>query len=463
MEIAGFRPGVLITHLARKFSLERGIARKLELDAMNREKSEGLYEEAVRIIPGGVNSPVRAFLSVHEKPFYVDRAKGSYLFDVDGNSYLDYVSSWGAIILGHADDGLSREIGAAVADGTSFGVCHRYEPVLAKQIIAAFPSIEVLRLTNSGTEATMSAIRLARGFTGRAGVIKFRGCYHGHVDSLLVKAGSGLATFGVPDSKGVPEDLAKHTHIAEFNYIDTVRNILKDREDIACLIMEPVMGNMGVILPQRGFLEDVRDLCETHGILLIFDEVITGFRIAYGGAQELYGIRPDLTCLGKIIGGGFPIGAFGGKREIMERLAPLGDVYQAGTLAGNPVAVRAGSYVLSRLKELNPYDRLAARLKALHDAVSEMARRERIPYSVNGIASMFTGFFNEREVIDYETANSSDRGLYESFFKAMLEEGVFFAPSQFEAAFLTLTYNDRDFDKTLESFEKAFRRIKNPS
>ncbi len=430
---------------------------------MKREKSERLYEEAVRMIPGGVNSPVRAFLSVHEKPFYVDKAKGSYLMDVDGNSYLDYVSSWGAIMLGHGDDGLAREIAAAVADGTSFGACHPYEPVLAAQIIDAFPSVELLRLTNSGTEATMSAIRLARGATGKAGVIKFRGCYHGHVDSLLVKAGSGLATYGVPDSKGVPEDLAKHTHVAEFNNIDTVRNILKDEQSIGCLIMEPVMGNMGVILPQNGFLEDVRDLCDKYRILLIFDEVITGFRIAYGGAQELYGIRPDLTCLGKIIGGGFPIGAFGGKREIMERLAPLGDVYQAGTLAGNPVAVRAGSYVLRRLKEVNPYDGLAARLQALGNSVCEMARKEGVPYTINSIASMFTGFFNERDVIDYETAASSDRQRYESFFRAMLEEGIFFAPSQFEAAFLTLTYDDRAFDKTIECFERVFRRIRHIS
>jgi len=430
---------------------------------MKREKSEQLYEQASRLIPGGVNSPVRAFLSVHEKPFYVDRAKGSYLFDVDGNSYLDYVSSWGAIMLGHADEGLAAEIQAAVADGTSFGACHPYEPILANQIIDAFPSIELLRLTNSGTEATMSAIRLARGATGKAGIIKFRGCYHGHVDSLLVKAGSGLATYGVPDSKGIPGDLAKHTLIAEFNYIDTVRDILKEQTDVACLIMEPVMGNMGVILPQKGFLEDVQALCAEHSILLILDEVITGFRIAYGGAQEIYNIRPDLTCLGKIIGGGFPIGAFGGKREIMEKLAPLGEVYQAGTLAGNPVAVRAGSYVLRRLKELNPYGRLTGRLEDLGRRVSEIAGKEGFSYRINSVTSMFTGFFNDRDVIDYETAVASDRQLYESFFKAMLEEGIFFAPSQFEAAFLNLTYDDRAFDKTLEAYGRVFRKIRNLS
>ena len=268
-------------------------------------------------------------------------------------------------MLGHADDGLEKEIQKAVSDGTSFGACHAYEPVLAAQIIEAFPSIDLVRLTNSGTEATMSAIRLARGATGKAGIVKFRGCYHGHVDSLLVKAGSGLATYGVPDSKGIPEDLAKHTYVAEFNDIDSLDTIFRERKEIACLIMEPIMGNMGVILPRKGFLEDVRELCDRHGILLIFDEVITGFRVAYGGAQELYGIRPDLTCLGKIIGGGFPIGAFGGKREIMENLAPLGEVYQAGTLAGNPVAVRAGSYVLGRLKELNPYGRFTRKARCI--------------------------------------------------------------------------------------------------
>jgi glutamate-1-semialdehyde 2,1-aminomutase len=445
------------------FFLESNKAGSYNEGIMNREKSNNLFEQASGIIPGGVNSPVRAFLSVHEKPFYVDRAKGSYLFDVDGNSYLDYVSSWGAIMLGHADDGLAEEIQRAVADGTSFGACHPYEPILAAQIIDAFPSIELVRLTNSGTEATMSAVRLARGATGKAGVVKFRGCYHGHVDSLLVKAGSGLATFGVPDSKGIPEDLAKHTYVAEFNDIDSLRTILTERKDIACLIMEPIMGNMGVILPQKGFLEDVRELCDEHGILLIFDEVITGFRIAYGGAQELYGIRPDLTCLGKIIGGGFPIGAFGGKVEIMENLAPLGGVYQAGTLAGNPVAVRAGSYVLRRLKESNPYGGLAERLGNLGTAVGEIAAKAGIPYQINSVTSIFTGFFSSTPVTDYEGAMAANRRTYEGFFKAMLDEGIFFAPSQFEAAFLTLAYDEKAYAKTLQAFERVFRKIRDLS
>ena len=430
---------------------------------MKTNESEKFYDQALELIPGGVNSPVRAFLSVHEKPFYVKRAEGAYLFDVDGNRYLDFVSSWGAIILGHADPGLTGEIQAAIPDGTSYGACHPFEPILAQMIVEAFPSMEQVRLTTSGTEATMSAIRLARGAMGKNGVIKFRGCYHGHVDSLLVKAGSGLATYGVPDSEGIPEDLAKHTYVAEFNHIETVRDILETQKDIACLIMEPIMGNMGVILPDRGFLEDVHDLCEKHGVLLIFDEVISGFRVAYGGAQELYGIRPDLTCLGKIIGGGFPIGAFGGRRQIMENLAPLGKVYQAGTLSGNPIAVKAGIYVLNRLREEKPYGRLAGRVATLGKSVLEVACRESIPYRINAVTAMFTGFFSGRDVVDYESANSTDRRLYELFFKSMLEEGLFFAPSQFEASFLTLAFDDAMIGETVEAYSRVFKRMKHAS
>jgi len=446
-----------------EFSLESLPYARLKLDIMKKKRSEELYDQAVALIPGGVNSPVRAFQSVHSKPFYVARAKGSNIFDVDGNTYLDFVSSWGAIMLGHADDGLAAEIGAAVANGTTFGACHEYEVILARQIIDAFPSMERVRLVSSGTEATMSAVRLARGASGKSGVIKFRGCYHGHVDSLLVKAGSGLATYGVPDSKGILADLAKHTLVAEFNHIDTVSRIVKGESDIACLILEPVMGNMGVILPKKGFLDDVKDLCERHNIILIFDEVITGFRIAYGGAQELYGIRPDLTCLGKIMGGGFPIGAFGGKADLMEMLAPQGDVYQAGTLSGNPVAVRAGSYVLRRLKEENPYQKLAQKLKSLGEGVGQAAAEQGIPYRINSITSMFTGFFSDQAVVDYKSAVSSDRQRYELFFKGMLEEGIFFAPSQFEAAFLTMTFEDAMVGRAVEAFRRVFRRIKNGS
>ncbi len=428
---------------------------------MNREKSHKLYEAAKKLLPAGVNSPVRAFASVGEEPFYVRSGKGAYLFDVDGNQYLDYVASWGAIILGHADDGLVREITSAIQEGTSFGACHPYEIDLAQLITEAFPSMERLRLVNSGTEATMSAIRLARGFTGKNGIIKFRGCYHGHVDSLLVKAGSGLATFGIPDSKGIPGDLAKHTYVAEFNRLESVAAITEKNDDIACIIIEPIMGNMGVVLPENGFLSGLRELCREKDILLIFDEVMTGFRVAYGGAQSLYNIRPDLTCLGKVIGGGFPIGAFGGRKDIMDRIAPLGDVYQAGTLSGNPIAVRAGIYVISYLKEEGAlYSLLRRRGEELKAAVLACARRYEIPYTINSVTGMFTGFFAEGAVNDYDTANGADRKAYEIFFKGMLNEGVFFAPSQFEAAFLTLSHTDDEIGKTLTAYEKVFRNMK---
>lgn len=427
---------------------------------MKREHSQRLYEQATDILPCGVNSPVRAFRSVHGTPFYVRRGKGAYLFDVDRNAYLDYVSSWGAIILGHADDGLVDEIKTALEDGTSFGACHPYEIEIARMLIEAVPSMELVRLVSSGTEATMSAIRLARGAQAKNGVIKFRGCYHGHVDSLLVKAGSGLETFSIPDSAGVPADLAKHTFIAEFNDIDSVAAIAKENKDIACLIIEPVMGNMGVILPEKGFLQDIQDLCRKEGILLIFDEVITGFRVAYGGAQSIYGIKPDLTCLGKIIGGGFPIGAFGGRREIMERIAPLGDVYQAGTLSGNPIAVRAGLHTLKRLKSENPYNVLAKNLEWLSNRIREIAQKHKISYQLNTIASMFTGFFSNVGVNNYETAAAASRTLYEAFFQIMLDDGIFFAPSPFEAAFLTLSHGRAELEKTAEAYDRCFGRLK---
>ncbi|HVN95465.1 MAG TPA: glutamate-1-semialdehyde 2,1-aminomutase [Syntrophorhabdaceae bacterium] len=428
---------------------------------MNRERSHGLYEEAKRIIPAGVNSPVRAFASVGGEPFYVERAKGAYLFDVDGNRYVDYVASWGAVILGHAEPGLIEEVKSALSAGTSFGACHPYEVELAKRIHEAFASMEQTRLVSSGTEATMSAIRLARGVTGKNGIIKFRGCYHGHVDSLLVKAGSGLATFGIPDSKGVPEDLARHTYVAEFNHLESVEAIADKTQDIACIILEPVMGNMGVILPEEGFLKGVSEICHAKGILLIFDEVITGFRVGYGGAQERYGIRPDITCLGKIIGGGFPIGAFGGKKEIMQRIAPAGDVYQAGTLSGNPIAVRAGIYVLDYLKAHKEfYELIDKRGDDLKSGVLERARAEGIPFMVNSITGMFTGFFAHEQVKDYEAAAGSNRKAYELFFKEMLEEGIFFAPSQFEAAFLTVAHGDGEIARTLDAYEKVFRNLK---
>jgi glutamate-1-semialdehyde 2,1-aminomutase len=430
---------------------------------MKRDKSVRLYEEAVRLMPGGVNSPVRAFRSVNDIPFFVERSKGAYLYDVDGNAYLDFVASWGAIILGHAHDGLVKEMQAAVADGTSYGACHPHEAKLARLLVEAFPSMEKVRLTSSGTEATMSAIRLARGATGKNGIIKFRGCYHGHVDSLLVKAGSGLATYGIPDSAGVPADLAKHTFVAEFNHPDSVQAIVKENKDIACVIIEPIMGNMGVILPEKGFLKGVQELCNKAGILLIFDEVITGFRVAYGGAQHLYNIDPDLTCLGKIIGGGFPKGAFGGKASIMEHIAPLGSVYQAGTLSGNPVAVRAGIYALNVLKVENPYDSLKVKVELLARSVLESAARFGIPYRINGVTGMFTGFFSNKDVTDYDSAVQASREVYARFFGMMLEEGIFFAPSPFEAAFLTLAHSEVEIGKTIEAFDRTFKRLASSS
>jgi glutamate-1-semialdehyde 2,1-aminomutase len=428
---------------------------------MNKKKSKLLFNEAQELMPGGVNSPVRAFQSVHDTPFYVKKGKGAYLYDVDGNEYLDYVASWGAVILGHADDGLINEIKIALEDGTSFGACHPYEIELAKLITEAFPSIELMRLTSSGTEATMSAIRVARGYTEKNGIIKFRGCYHGHVDSLLVKAGSGLATFGVPDSKGILEDLARHTYVADFNHIDSVFKIVEENQDIACIILEPVMGNMGVILPENDFLHDLEELCRKRDILLVFDEVITGFRVAFGGVQHLYNITPDMTCMGKIIGGGFPIGLYGGKREIMESVSPLGDVYQAGTLSGNPIAVRAGIYVLNYLKN-NPdvYDIISKYGDTLKDAILDIACDCGIPYSINGITGMFTGFFTDDQVHDYNSVLPASRSLYERFFKLMLEEGVFFAPSPFESSFVTLSHGDDEMSKTVAAYKKVFGKLR---
>lgn len=427
---------------------------------MNRQKSLELFEKAKKLIPGGVNSPVRSFLSVNTFPFYVERAKGPYLFDVDGNRFIDYVSSFGAIILGHADEGLIEEVKKALELGTSYGACHPYEIELAELIVSAFPSIELVRLTNSGTEATMSAIRLSRGFTGRKKIIKFRGAYHGHADFLLTSGGSGMATLSQPESKGVLDEHVRHTLVADFNHIDSVWKIVREEKDIASIIVEPIMGNMGVIPPKPGFLKDLESICKENGILLIFDEVITGFRVAYGGAQNIFGIEPDITCLGKIIGGGFPIGAFGGRREIMEGISPKGGVYQAGTLSGNPIAVRAGVYVLKYLFEHKDlYGVLERNVKAIEEEVSKIAKRYKIPYRINGVCGMFSGFFTESEVTDYESAKSTDRKLYEKFFKLMLENLIFFPPSPFEGCFLTLSHGQKQITETIEAYEKVFREL----
>ncbi|HET9531729.1 MAG TPA: glutamate-1-semialdehyde 2,1-aminomutase [Blastocatellia bacterium] len=427
---------------------------------LDTENSNALFERAQKVIPGGVNSPVRAFRAVGRSPLFIAEAAGSNIADADGNTYTDYVGSWGPMILGHAYPGVVAAIKEAAARGTSYGAPTELEIELAEEIIAAYPSIEKVRMTSSGTEATMSAIRLARGFTGRDRIIKFEGCYHGHSDSLLVKAGSGLATFATPDSAGVPADFARNTIVLPYNDQDAVRKTLDEQgSEIACVIVEPIAGNMGCVPPRAGYLEALREATGRAGALLIFDEVITGFRVAYGGAQQLYGIKPDLTCLGKIIGGGLPAGAFGGRADVMDRVAPLGAVYQAGTLSGNPLAVSAGLAMLKHLKEKDPYDeleRLSSRLeKGLRDAAGEAG----IQTTINRAGSMMTTFFTEGPVMDWESAKRSDTGMYARFFQAMLEEGIYLAPSQFECAFVSTSHIDEVIDGTIEAAHSAFRRL----
>jgi len=407
--------------------------------------SKSLFEAACRLIPGGVNSPVRAFRGVGGEPFFVARGEGARIWDVDGRSYLDFLGSWGPLILGHAAPPVVAAITQAAARGTSYGAPTALEVEMAEAITAAYPSIELVRLVSSGTEAAMSAIRLARGATGRSLLVKFDGCYHGHADSLLVKAGSGGATFSIPDSAGVPGPLAQLTVTAPFNDLDAVKSLFRERgPEIAAIIVEPVAGNMGVVPPRPGFLEGLREITRAHDAVLIFDEVITGFRVAYGGAQELYGVRPDLTCLGKIIGGGLPVGAYGGSRKLMSHVAPLGAVYQAGTLSGNPLAVAAGLATLARLRDRDVYRRLETLGAELERGLRAGAERARVPLTVNRVGSMLTGFFCDAPVTDYDSAKRSDTKRYARYFHGMLERGVFLAPSQFEAAFVSLAHTDAD-------------------
>jgi len=420
-------------------------------------RSDELFAKAQRVIPGGVNSPVRAFRGVGGSPFFVARAEGCRITDVDGRSYIDFLGSWGPLILGHAAPSLLEAVGEALRRGTSYGAPTEGEVELAELISRAVPSMEMVRLVSSGTEAAMSAIRLARGFTGREAIVKFEGCYHGHADSLLVKAGSGGATFGVPDSLGVPAALAALTITVPFNDLDAVAAVLAAREgEVAAIIVEPVAGNMGVIPPAPGFLPGLRALCDRRGTLLIFDEVITGFRVAYGGAQALYGVRPDLTCLGKIIGGGLPVGAYGGARAIMERVAPLGGVYQAGTLSGNPLAVAAGLSALRALGSPQVYARLEQGGAQLQAGLEDGARAAGVPLTVNRVGSMLTAFFTDAPVTDYATAKRSDTARYGRFFHAMLDGGVFLAASQFEAAFVSLAHAPVDLDEAAGVARKAF-------
>ncbi|MGO8991555.1 MAG: glutamate-1-semialdehyde 2,1-aminomutase [bacterium] len=427
---------------------------------MSRKKSIGLFHRAWEIIPGGVNSPVRAFKAVGVPPAFIDRAKGSKIFDVDGNEYIDYVGSWGPMILGHAHPRVVAALKKAISKGTSYGAPTSLEVELAIKVKKAFPCMELMRMVSSGTEAVMSAIRLARGHTGKVKIIKFEGCYHGHSDSLLVKAGSGATTFGIPDSLGIPEDLARHTLTATYNDLESVKALVDQySEQIACIIVEPIAGNMGVVLPEMGFLEGLRKICDKKGVLLIFDEVITGFRVAFGGAQELYNIEADMTCLGKIIGGGLPVGAYGGKRDIMEMVSPLGGVYQAGTLSGNPLAMTAGIQTLALLKSKKVYQELDEKTSYLTENISERAEINGIPVCINGATGLFTLFFTEGPVKDYHTAKMSDTKRFAQFFVEMMEQGIYLPPSQFEAWFVSLAHTQKDLDRTIEACDNAFRNI----
>jgi len=427
---------------------------------MSRKKSIGLYHRALEMIPGGVNSPVRAFKAIGVSPIFIERAKGSKIFDVDGNEYIDYVGSWGPMILGHAHPKIVTALKKAISKGMSYGAPTSLEVELANKVKKAFPSIELVRMVSSGTEAVMSAIRVARGYTGRTKMIKFEGCYHGHSDSLLVKAGSGAMTFGIPDSLGIPEDLAKHTLTASYNNVESVKALITQYpEQIACIIVEPIAGNMGVVLPERGFLEGLKKICDEKGILLIFDEVISGFRAAYGGAQELHKMKADMTCLGKIIGGGLPVGAYGGRKAIMERVSPLGGVYQAGTLSGNPLAMTAGIATLELLKAKKVYQDLEKRTLYLTEKISECAEERGIPFCMNRAVGMFTLFFTESPVRDYRTAKMSDTKRFAQFFIEMMNEGIYLPPSQFEAWFISLAHTQKDLDNTIEACDRAFRKM----
>jgi glutamate-1-semialdehyde 2,1-aminomutase len=417
--------------------------------------SQKLFNEARKYMPAGVNSPVRAFRAVGGDPLFIESGRGPRVTDADGNHYIDYLASWGPLILGHAHPQVLERIKEALERGTTFGAPHRGEIRLAELVCSFFPSIEMLRLVNSGTEAAMSALRVARGFTGRKKVIKFEGCYHGHADALLAKAGSGAMTFGIPDSLGVPEEVTQHTVTLPYNDINSFNRIVEDSgREIAAVIVEPVAGNMGVVPPADGFLAAIRSATAKQGIVLIFDEVITGFRLARGGAQEKFGIIPDMTVLGKILGGGLPIGAYGGRREIMQCVAPLGGVYQAGTLSGNPVAVAAGIATLEIIASDECfYQTLEKKSEFLTRQIGAILSRKSIPHTINRAGSMFTIFFSDRTIIDYESAKSSNTEIYASFFRKALEGGLYFAPSQFECAFVSSVHGDEELNETLRIIE----------
>lgn len=424
-------------------------------------KSEELFAEAQRLIPGGVNSPVRAFTGVGGVPLFIEHADGAYLYDADGKKYIDYVGSWGPMVLGHNNDGIRQAVIEAAQRGLSFGAPTEMEVTMAQLVCKLVPSMEMVRMVNSGTEATMSAIRLARGFTGRDKIIKFEGCYHGHADHLLVKAGSGALTLGQPNSPGVPADFAKHTLTCTYNDLDSVRAAFEQYpQAIAAIIVEPVAGNMNCIPPQPEFLPGLRALCDEFGALLIIDEVMTGFRVALGGAQEYYNVKPDLTCLGKIIGGGMPVGAFGGRREVMEALAPTGPVYQAGTLSGNPVAMAAGYACLTQIAQPGMHDKLNRLTSQLAQGLLDAAKQENIPVVVNQVGGMFGLFFTDADSVTcYKDVTQCDVERFKRFFHLMLEEGVYFAPSAFEAGFMSLAHSAEDIQHTVDAARRCFVKL----
>ncbi|RJX22753.1 MAG: glutamate-1-semialdehyde-2,1-aminomutase [Ammonifex sp.] len=427
---------------------------------MRTDRSQALFAKAQEYLPGGVNSPVRAFKSVGGDPLFIARGNGSKLYDVDGNSYIDYVCSWGPLILGHAHPAVVEAVLRAAEKGTSYGAPTELEVELARRVVTALPSVEMVRLVNSGTEATMSAVRLARAYTKRAKIMKFEGCYHGHGDAFLIKAGSGALTLGVPTSPGVPEAVAGDTVIAPYNDLETVREIFRlEGGKIAAVIIEPVAGNMGLVPPAEGFLRGLRALCSEHDTLLIFDEVITGFRVGYGGAQEFYDVYPDLTCLGKIIGGGLPVGAYGGKKNIMELIAPRGPVYQAGTLSGNPLAMAAGIAALDLLQKPGTYEKLAELGARLASGFRDEAEKARVPATVNQVGSTLTMFFTAGPVSDFKSATSADTARYAAFFREMLGAGIYLPPSQFEALFISLAHSVADIDDTIAAAGRCLRAI----
>ena len=424
---------------------------------MNFTNSKSLYERALEIIPGGVNSPVRACKSVGADPLFIDRADGCLIYDADGNRFIDYIGSWGPMILGHRHPAVLEAISAVLERGTSFGAPTDLEIQL---VIDAVASVDVVRMVNSGTEATMSAIRLARGVTGRDLVIKFDGCYHGHADTLLVAAGSGVATLGIPGSPGVPQDVAKHTLSLPFNDVEAIKQVMDEKGDkVACVIIEPVAGNMGLVPPAAGFLQSLRELTAKHGIVLIFDEVMTGFRVAYGGAQSLYGITPDLSCFGKVIGGGLPVGAYGGNKEIMSQIAPEGSVYQAGTLSGNPIAMAAGIATLKQLQQPNVYENLEGKSARLATGLAEAAQKAGIAARVDHVGSMLGMFFTDQDVTNFEDAKTCDLERFSAFYQGMRQQGIYIAPSQFEVLFLSAAHADEHIDATINAAQRVMEEL----